>query len=189
MKKWFVIVAAILSMAVSLHAETLTSRHSAYTLVDTSLATGNDSDFGDSDFVLADHSSDADADFRKLDRAGASEDTFANGCSLIFAGDPNDNDTATLVVYGAGHTNSPWIRIASLALTVGTADSASGFDWVDTIVATDTHATTIVVSDSTNNRVANVTFDLTGLRFLKFLVTATGVSGPEAIIKTYIRWW
>ncbi len=99
----------------------------------------------------------------------------------------NENDDVTISIYGISDGGAPE-RIGSLLLTFGTAIRSSGVRWADTCVATDTHITTIIVSDSGNNRIVKVTLDTTGYRYM-YAIAHTTTTGAATGITVPLRYF
>lgn len=120
-----------------------------------------------------------------LKKFGAGKDTRANAMELICFANSNENDTVTMSLYGISDGGPPE-RIGSLVWTFGTAIRSTGVRWADTCVATDTHGKTIGVSDSANNRVVKVNFDITGYRYL-YVIAHTTTTGAATGITVQMR--
>lgn len=167
-----------------LMGETLTTRTVGYVIIDTVATTdGNDTAFTTTDFAFVSHKADCDFDLRTGSKE--SDSTAINAIELLFDTTDSDGGTATVDIYCAA-TTGPWEKICSLALTTGTAISASGRLWYDTAVATNVHLTIVKVGDSGNNHAAKVSFDTCGYRWIKILVTAR-TSGKG--VRTFARWY
>ena len=119
-------------------------------------------------------------------------DTDANASCFMFLATEAVDDaggTATVEIWGA-NDNGPREYITSLALTVmasSTADTGTAtIQWVDTIVDTSAHYSTVNIIDSGNGRPARVMFDNAGMRYLEIRVRAlTGI----ASLSTYHRFY
>lgn len=108
---------------------------------------------------------------------GRGSETFANAIELICYATASDNNTAEMSLYGISGSGPPE-KIAGLVYIFGTAIRSSGVRWADTCTVTDIHGETVAASDSGNDRVVKVFFDLTGYRYLYMIVhgTATGAA-------------
>lgn len=108
---------------------------------------------------------------------GRGSETFANAVELICYATASDNNTAEMSLYGISGGGPPE-KIAELVYIFGTAIRSSGVRWADTCTVTDVHGKTVAASDSGNNRVVKVFFDITGYRYLYMIVhgTATGAA-------------
>lgn len=108
---------------------------------------------------------------------GKNKETFANALELICYATASENNTAEMSLYGISG-NGPPEKIAELVYIFGTAIRSSGVRWADTCTVTDVHGKTVAASDSGNDRVVKVFFDVTGYRHLYMIVhgTATGAA-------------
>lgn len=124
--------------------------------------------------------------------AGGGSDTYVNAISMILkAVTAADGDTLTQKLYGRVDSGPPQL-VASIVWTIGTArtdGSTATLLWADTAVVTSTHITTITVADGAGggNRVASVTFDVTGYRYLHSLITAQ--TGDPTLITVLYRYY
>lgn len=108
---------------------------------------------------------------------GKGNETYANAIELLCYATASDNNTAEMSLYGIAGGGPPE-KIAELVYIFGTAIRSSGVRWADTCTVTDVHGKTVAASDSGNDRVVKVFFDLTGYRYLYMIVhgTATGAA-------------
>ncbi len=99
-----------------------------------------------------------------------------------------DDTTSVLELYGA-NDSGPRYPIASIVCTGGKAEVVAGTDtttWVQTMVVTSYHSKTITVTDSgALDRVARVTLDLAGIRYVEGLFTGGG--STSVITTAYVR--
>lgn len=112
-----------------------------------------------------------------LVKYGAGKDTFANAIELICFATGTENNTVEMALYGIS-SGGPPEQIAEIIWILGTArHTSTTILWADTCtISADTHQTTLVSSDSGNNRVVRLVFDITGYRYLYAIAygTATG---------------
>lgn len=182
--KRIIVITLIAGFLAFIMGATQTTRVSSYRLIDTSdVSAGNESVFGDTDYGFGSPST---YDIDLLDKAGAGSNTYANLLSFIFACDGAENETATVVIYGAPD-GGPWEPVASLDLTVGTANSVSGYDWVDTISVTEYTPISTSSSSAPENAIARFTMDATGYRYITVKTTAHTIDGNA--VKTWVRWY
>jgi len=124
------------------------------------------------------------------DISGASKETEANAVTITLnATGAADGDTLTQKVYGISDGGPPQL-ICSIVWTIGTAradGSTATYLWADTAVATDTHIATVKTADSGNDRVACVSFDATGYKYLYAPITAQ--TGDPTIVTSLFRYW
>ncbi len=133
---------------------------------------------------------DADA-FDTLKNNAGGKNSYYNSIEIIVShgngtGDA-DATTSVLELYGA-NDSGPRYPIASIACTGGKAELVAGTDdntWVDTMVVTSYHSKTITVTDSGTDRVARVTLDITGIRYIEGLFTGGG--STSVITTAYVR--
>ena len=112
------------------------------------------------------------------DLAGADGESQYNSVELICYATATAGNTAEMTLYGVCVNAAP-VRIAAVTWTFGTArHTSTTVLWADTCVPTSYHATTLTASDSGNNFIAKLTFDLLGYRYLYGIVhgTATGAA-------------
>jgi hypothetical protein len=121
------------------------------------------------------------------DMWGAGDETEANAVQLICHATSSDNDTCTMSLYGFADQGPP-IYVGSIVWTFGTAIRSTGVRWADTAVPTFEHITTATAADSGNNRVASVTFDATGYKYLYGIVHTT-TTGAATAITVQMRPW
>ena len=111
--------------------------------------------------------------------------TKANYIVLTCYATANDNDTCEMDIYGIADGGAPE-RIASVIWIFGTArHTSSTVLWADTCtVSTDSSIGGVTVSDSGNNFIAKLTFDLTGYRYLYAIAhgTATGAATDITVL-------
>lgn len=121
------------------------------------------------------------------DMWGAGDNTEANALQLTCFATSSDNDTATMSLYGISDQGPP-INIGSIVWTFGAAIRSTGVRWADTAVATFSHISTPTTSDSGNDRVASITFDAGGYKYLYGIVHTT-TTGAATGITVQMRPW
>lgn len=85
-----------------------------------------------------------------------------NNIQVLFYGTDAANETCNYKIY-AYRTNGPAVLVCTGVVTLGTAKTgATNTFYADTITVTDYWPTEVIVSDSGNNRVCTLTFDLLG---------------------------
>jgi len=113
-----------------------------------------------------------------------------NNMEMIFKfpSDATADADADGVVYG-WVDQGPRERICEISVTAGTATIAAAADalYGDTIVATETHPTTVKVSDSASNRVVKLTFDAIGYKWIDVDFSAAGCF--SGTIQPWARPW
>ena len=125
------------------------------------------------------------ADLNPKDLSDQDGSSIANGVELISYAKGIADATYTVALYGVS-IDGPPERIASLAYTLGDAVVSSGVLWAGTCVATDTHNALITVADSGNDRVAKVTFDAIGYRYLYAIAhTSSGSTLINVLYRPY----
>ena len=117
---------------------------------------------------------------------GAGDASEANAVQLICYATGAAAETATMSLYGIADQGPP-IYIGSIVWTLGDAVKVAGTLWADTVVPTFTHISTPVTSDSGNDRVASVTFDVAGYKYLYAIFDA--VTGTPEDITVQMRPW
>lgn len=110
---------------------------------------------------------------------GAGKDTYANAVELICFATATADNTCEMALYGVSG-NGPPEQIAEIIWIFGTArHTSTTILWADTCtISADTHPTALVASDSGNNRVVKLNFDVTGYQYLYAIAygTATGAA-------------
>lgn len=126
----------------------------------------------------------------QISAKGASDTTDVRAVIGICGGaDPNlDNDTGSFVIY-CWAEGGPAEFICEGDFVLGTqqvvkfpntTDAATNCNWADTINVDSTSVWIkgVLVTDSGNNRIAHLSFDTTGLKYIRiFFYDAAGVSG------------
>ena len=129
--------------------------------------------------------------FDTLENNAGGKNAYANTVEIIVShgngtGDA-DATTSVLELYGS-NDSGPRVPLMTVACTAGKAELVASTDdntWVDTMVVTSYHSKTITVTDSATDRIARLSFDLTGFRYIEALFTG---GGSTSIITTaYIR--
>lgn len=110
-----------------------------------------------------------------LTEYGSGTQTKANSIQVIVkAKTAADGDTLTHKIYGRNDQGPPQL-LSSIIWTIGTArfTAATATDlWADTASVTSTHFVSIGTADAAGgNRVASISFDVTGYRYLLGLFT------------------
>lgn len=197
--KRLVVFMFVLTMVACAMGEPLSTRLSAYRLIDTASITDNQ--FSRTSYVM--HTTqylkdNADVDFREIDGSGKS--TYVNGVEMIFSTRGDDNVTMTATICGAANFG-PW---ETLFVVHGKAKTASasvgnGDIWFSDVSITDNHITTVVAKDVAEERVAKVAFDVTGYQFLKVFIAVTSSPSevseaivnnqPSPTVQTWLRWY
>ena len=113
----------------------------------------------------------------------------ANAVEIIpYQADNTANIDAAWELWGMAESNGPAEKLADISGTVGTAKISDDFTALayDTLkVDVDTHIKTITVSDGgANTRVAKLSFDATGLRYLKNVYVDIS-SAQNAFIRSF----
>lgn len=127
------------------------------------------------------------------------ENSPANAVEILFAGTDAANETFSYGIYAYADENGPAELICTGTGTLGTqavvkypdtAATATNTFWADTLTATGYHIKTVTVADgSAANRVAKLTFDATGYRYLKVYVYDAGGGAECSTVGAYIRWF
>lgn len=185
MKKWL-IVPAVLLLIVLCMAVSTTTRVSSYMTFYSCADVNNAPDTTYIDdvnaFAKGVRSSGA---IDLLGIPGAGRDTYASKVQLIFShSSPTDaNDkTSTFELYGSVE-QGPRQIICTADLTAGISNVTAGdttVRWVEDANVTDYRTTGVVVDDNTNNRIARITVDCQGLRFLEGLFTGAAKDANTA---------
>ncbi len=123
-------------------------------------------------------------DTRQVAGEQGGNESGINGVSLTCFATSSDNDDVTQSVYGIAEDGAPE-RVGSLLWTFGAAIRSAGVRWADSCVVTGTHITTIKVSDSGNDRIAKVSFDISGYRWLYIIAHTTTTGSPTGITVQY----
>lgn len=114
-----------------------------------------------------------------LAKWGGGKNTYANAVELVCFATGVENNTIEMALYGISDGGPPE-QIAEIIWILGTArHTSTTILWADTCtISADTHATTLVASDSTNNRIVRLNFDVIGYRYLYAIAygTATGAA-------------
>lgn len=118
------------------------------------------------------------------DMWGAGDNTEANAVQLICYATGVATNTATMQLYGISDQGPP-VHMGSIIWTLGDAVRESGVLWAGTAVPTFSHISTPTTSDSGNDRVASVTFDAAGYKYLYAIVDA----GTATNITVQMRPW
>jgi hypothetical protein len=121
---------------------------------------------------------------------GGATETPVNGIEIAFSGTDANNETFSYKVYAYRKTNGPATLVCSGAGTLGTqavllnpstGATATNTFWADTLTCTSVWPATVTLSDSGNNGVARLTFDLLGYSHIYVEITnADGTTGVEA---------
>ena len=131
---------------------------------------------------------------RVMDELDASTEWWApnqeaNGAEIIsYQADGTANQNATAQIWGRGTHNGPAILIAEVSGTVGTAsilNDTTALAWDTLNIIFDGLPVNIIASDATgSNRIARLTFDTMGLKYLKPIWTDIA-SAQNALIRVY----
>lgn len=116
-------------------------------------------------------------------------DPLANALEIIpYQADNTANTNGTWEMWGMAASNGPAEKIADISGTVGTASISDDFTALayDTLtVDTDTHITTVSVSDAAaNNRPAKISLDTVGYRYIKNVYVDIS-SAQNALVRPY----
>lgn len=117
------------------------------------------------------------------DLMGRDYSSATNAVELICYATASANDTTEMEIYGVS-VDGPPVRICDVVWIYGTARHTSDTVlWADTCTITnDWHTAGVTASDSGNNVIAKLTFDVTGYRYLyavaygRSVGTATGIT-------------
>ncbi len=129
--------------------------------------------------------------FDILKNNAGGKDSYTNAVEIVVlhgngTGDA-DATTSVLELYGS-NDSGPRMPLMTVACTAGKAEIVAGTDdntWVDTMVVTSYYSKTITVTDSATDRIARLSFDLTGFRYIEALFTGGG--STSIITVAYIR--
>ncbi len=181
MKKRWIIVAVCIVLFV-MGAATLTTRTASYTNLVVSAAGAETDLVAASGYNVGVPAPGTTALEPKdlLKKFGAGKDSYANAIELICYATASDNNTTEMSLYGISDGGPP-LRMAGLVYIFGTAIRSSGVRWADTCTVTDVHGKTIAASDSGNDRVVKVNFDVSGYRYLYMIVHGTATGAATAI--------
>ncbi len=121
-----------------------------------------------------------DFDFSSKPSHAFQTDEAWNGLEMIFKFPSGAvaNEDVHGMLYGWVQ-NGPRERIAEISVTAGTATigGVATALWGDTIVLTSLHINTVSVTDSANNTVAKLAFDLAGLKYVAAEFTVLSAAG------------
>lgn len=114
-----------------------------------------------------------------LDLFGAGTQTEASNIELTCFATGTANNTVEMALYGIADGGAPQ-QIAEIIWILGTArHTSTTILWADTCTITvDTHATTLVATDSGNDRIVRLNFNTTGIKYLYAIAygTTTGAA-------------
>lgn len=118
-------------------------------------------------------------DLASIDKAG--EQTEANAAVIIVYATASDADTCSIEYYGYVNEGPPEF-ICNADYIFGTAQQVAGGTilWADVATVTSYHTSTIGEGGASTNDVKRISFDMTGFRYIRAIVTAR--SGADNII-------